>query len=119
MRTAGVGSGAILRDVEQATMNVAAVQTIAPKVGSFIDNLMIYRKTSDRQVLIYEITAELILARVNFTDLRTNVRHEHDDSGSKLLECATTRLMRVGPSEPVCRDRFQTTSSGADQKSGS
>jgi len=53
MRTAGVGSGAILRDVEQATMNVAAVQTIAPKVGSFIDNLMIYRKTSDRQVLIY------------------------------------------------------------------
>ena len=49
----------------------------------------------------------------------TNVRHEHYDSESKLLECATTRLMRVGPSEPVCRDRFQTTSSGADQKSGS
>src|SRR5215475_5255478 len=28
--------------------------------------------------------------------LPTIVRHEHDDSGSKLLECATTRLMRVG-----------------------
>ena len=63
MRTAGVGSGAILRDVEQATMNVAAVQTIAPKVGSFIDNLMIYRKTSDRQVLIYEIIGEVDLGR--------------------------------------------------------
>jgi len=45
--------------VEQATMNVAAVQTIAPKVGSFIDNLMIYRKTSDRQVLIYGKTGNL------------------------------------------------------------
>jgi len=49
----------------------------------------------------------------------TYVRHEHDDSGFKLLACATTRLMREGPSEPVCRDRFQTTSGGADQKSGS
>lgn len=66
MRTAGVGSGAILRDVEQATMNVAAVQTIAPKVGSFIDNLMIYRKTSDRQVLIYDIIGKVGTEAIRF-----------------------------------------------------
>jgi len=55
----------------------------------------------------------------NLSGFPTNVRHEHDDSGFKLLACATTRLMREGPSEPVCRDRLQTTSGGADQKSGS
>jgi hypothetical protein len=29
---------------------------------------------------------------------RVYVRHEHDDGRFKLLACATTRLMRVGPS---------------------
>jgi len=57
--------------------------------------------------------------QLNVGDNAVNVRHVHDNSGFKLLACATTQLMRVGPSEPVCRDRFQTTSSGADQKSGS
>jgi hypothetical protein len=52
MRTAGVGSVGILRDVEQATANVTAVHVMMPRVGSFIDNLMIYRKTCDRQVLV-------------------------------------------------------------------
>jgi retron-type reverse transcriptase len=30
--------------------------------------------------------------------------------------CVTARLMRVGPSEPACRSRFQTTSGGCGQK---
>ena len=36
--------------------------------------------------------------------------------GRKGLMCVTTRLMRVGPSESVYRNRFQTTSGGDGQK---
>jgi RNA-directed DNA polymerase len=38
---------------------------------------------------------------------------------NKLLECVTTQLMRVGPSEPAYRSRFQITSGGVGQKPGS
>ena len=70
------------------------------------------------QVLTNGVTVDADTS-LQFCGLPTYVRHEHDDSRNKLLACATTRLMRVGPSEPVCRDRFQTASGGADQKSGS
>jgi hypothetical protein len=64
MRTAGIGSVRLLRELEQATRNVAAVYAIAPQAGSLIGNPIIYRDASGRQVpgnkLIGEVEASSV-----------------------------------------------------------
>src|SRR5262252_6222764 len=40
-------------------------------------------------------------------------------TAERLRRCATVQLMRVGPSEPACRSRFQTTFGGFVQKARS
>jgi len=49
---------------------------------------------------------------VRFSDILNIVRHER----TLYKVCVTAQKMRVGPSEPACRSRLQTTSSCCGQK---